>query len=235
MSKKRLPLVSQYLENISRRMLEEYQDSIREYVRRRHGVYALYRRGRLYYVGLAGNLRNRLHHHIRDRHSQSWDRFSVYLTIGDSHIRELELLVLRIVSPPGNRVKGKFARAENLKNRLSAEIRKHYRLEFQELFGSKRISKQDKKPLKFKPIPKGRQPVLGKYKNRPSKIKAKYKGKTIRASVLKNGAIRFQSTVYNSPSLAGAAAVGHRTCNGWTFWQYERAPGDWVPLNNLKR
>jgi hypothetical protein len=39
---------------------------------------------------------------------------------------------------------------------------------------------------------------------------------------------------YNSPSLAGAAVV-KRSCNGWTFWKYERAPGDWVLLDVLRR
>jgi len=48
--------VCEHLENISRTALEKYQDLIRDYVRRRPGVYALYRRGKLYYVGLAGNL-----------------------------------------------------------------------------------------------------------------------------------------------------------------------------------
>ena len=42
---KRKPLVSQHLENISREALEKYQNIIRRYVRRRQGVYALYRRG----------------------------------------------------------------------------------------------------------------------------------------------------------------------------------------------
>ena len=50
---KRTPLVCQELENISREALGKYQDIIRQYVRRRHGVYALYRRGKLQYVGLA--------------------------------------------------------------------------------------------------------------------------------------------------------------------------------------
>ena len=45
---KRVPLVSQHLENISRVALEKYQDIIRQYVRRRQGVYALYRRGKLH-------------------------------------------------------------------------------------------------------------------------------------------------------------------------------------------
>ena len=75
---KRTPLVCQQLENISREALGTYQDIIRQYVRRRHGVYALYRRGKLHYVGLAINLRSRLAHHLKDRHQDSWDRFSIY-------------------------------------------------------------------------------------------------------------------------------------------------------------
>src|SRR4030043_614278 len=96
---KRAPLVCQHLENISREALEKYQNIVQRYVRRRQGVYALYRRNKLYYVGLASNLRSRLSHHLRDRHGDSWDRFSVYLTIGDSHLQELEALILRIVQP----------------------------------------------------------------------------------------------------------------------------------------
>jgi hypothetical protein len=34
-------LVSQHLENISRTALEKYQDILKEYVKGRHGVYAL--------------------------------------------------------------------------------------------------------------------------------------------------------------------------------------------------
>ena len=69
---KQKALVSQYLENISRDALEKYQNIIRRYVRRRQGVYALYRRKKLYYVGLASNLRSRLARHLKDRHGDSW-------------------------------------------------------------------------------------------------------------------------------------------------------------------
>ena len=97
--KKRAQLVCQHLENISREALERNPEIIYQYVRGRQGVYALYRRGKLYYVGLATNLRKRLKHHLKDRHGHSWDRFSVYLTIGDHHLRELEALILRTVRP----------------------------------------------------------------------------------------------------------------------------------------
>ena len=45
------------------------------------GVCVFYRGGRLKYVGLAANLRGRLNNHLTDRNAQSWDKFSVYLTI----------------------------------------------------------------------------------------------------------------------------------------------------------
>ncbi|MFO0792292.1 MAG: GIY-YIG nuclease family protein, partial [Pirellulales bacterium] len=93
--KKRTQLVCQHLEYISREALERYQDIIRQYIRGRHGIYALYRKGKLQYVGLASNLRARLHRHLRDRHKDSWDHFSVYLTIDNRGIKELETLLLR--------------------------------------------------------------------------------------------------------------------------------------------
>ena len=151
------------------------KDIIREYVAKRHGVYALYRGNRLYYVGLASNLRNRLRHHLRDRHGQSWDRFSVYLTIGDSHIKELESLVLRIVSPPGNKTGGTFGKAENLRNQLSQALRQQLRKEVRELLGGPK-RKTPVKPRSTSPKNrKGQSPVLSKYISTPLKLKAKFK------------------------------------------------------------
>src|ERR1051326_1460769 len=108
-------LVCQYLENISREALEKYQGVVRRYVRSRQGIYALHRGSKLYYVGLATDLHVRLKQHLDDHHAESWDRFSVYLTIGDQHLRELECLILRIVKPSGNKIKGNFANSENLR------------------------------------------------------------------------------------------------------------------------
>lgn len=84
----REPLVHQHLENVSRDLLEKHPELVREFVGRNAGVYALFRRGKLYYVGLATALRSRLKAHVRNRHSNSWDSFSIYLTIKDQHLRE---------------------------------------------------------------------------------------------------------------------------------------------------
>jgi len=91
MAKRSSQLVCQHLESISRNVLEEYQKVIRRFVRSRNGVYALYRRGKLHYVGLASSLLGRLRHHLRDHHAGTWDRFNVYLTIGPEVLKVYEV------------------------------------------------------------------------------------------------------------------------------------------------
>lgn len=36
-------------------------------------------------------------------------------------------------------------------------------------------------------------------------------------------------------SLAGQAVAKRPGCNGWVFWRYERAPGDWVKLREIRK
>jgi hypothetical protein len=224
-------LVSQHLENISHEALSKYQDVIRSYVRGRQGIYALYRKDELYYVGLAKTLRSRLRHHLRDRHRKLWDRFSVYLTIGDSHLKELESLILRTIKPPGNHQSGKFIKSENLRGRLSRELRARQRQEINWVIG--RSTSPVPKRRSQKVVTKG-GPVLAAYFNESTKLRATYRNQLVRARVRRNGLIRYKTKDYNSPSLAGSAVV-KRPCNGWTFWKYERGPGDWVFLNELRR
>jgi hypothetical protein len=234
MKRKRVNLVSQYMERISGDALEEYQSIFREFARRRNGVYALYRKGRLHYVGLARDLRGRLNAHLKDRHRDKWDRFSIYLTIGEEHIRELESLVMRIAQPAGNRQLGKFPRAENLKRQFAQKIREDARLRLDALLGRERPSRHggSTRPK----LKSGRVPVLSKWTLKGFRIRAQFKGKILRARVSKKGVIRYRGKSYRSPSNAARAAIGKkRAINGWRFWFYERAPGDWVALNELRR
>jgi Restriction Enzyme Adenine Methylase Associated len=225
-------LVCQHLENISREALAKYQEIVRQYVRRRQGVYALYRRGKLYYVGLASDLRWRLNAHLKDRHGEQWDRFSVYLTIGDKHLRELESLLLRVVRPrpKGNKQKGKFADSENLLPQFKRAVRSLQQFELDDMIG--RESGRTRKRVRRAPVQGGT--TLASYINGPMELRAKLKGKTLRARVRRDGSIRFRGKVHRSPSAAGQAAC-QRSCNGWWFWKFERAPGDWVRLRELKR
>jgi len=223
-------LVSQHLENISRDALKKYQQIVRRFVQRRQGVYALYRRGKLYYVGLASDLRWRLNQHLKDRLGQSWDKFNVYLTIGDTHIKELESLLLRVSKPPGNRQRGRFSRSENLLRRFAKEIKTLQRSELVSIIGPTLNQKSD---LKDRQLPSVKLP-LAKYLDKPIKLRATLKGKTFSARVRRDGSVRFGGNIYRSPSAAGTA-VCKRSCNGWWFWKYERAPGDWVRLSELRK
>ncbi len=229
---KRSPLVCEHLENISRDALEKYQDIVRQYVRRRQGVYALYRKGKLYYVGLASNLRSRLRDHLKDRHGDSWDRFSVYLTIGDQHLRELESLVLHIVRPIGNKQRGKFAKSANMRGRFTRDVRALQRSELRHLL-DKPVARTPRSSAMERPRT-GRVPVLSRYALRSTRLRGRLKGRLFKARVLRDGSIRFAGRTFSSPSLAAAAAA-NRTCNGWWFWTYQRAPGDWVRLSELRR
>ncbi|MFZ0962402.1 MAG: hypothetical protein WAO35_16005 [Terriglobia bacterium] len=224
-------LVCQHLENISRDALEKYLHIIRRYVVRRQGVYALYRRGKLYYVGLASDLRWRLNAHLKDRLAPHRDRFSVYLTIGNKHLRELESLLLRVVKPKpsGNVQSGKFASSENLVHQFKREIKAHQRAELMGLvgLGEELVSLPDRPTILKGSVP------LAKYVREPFSIRARFKRKTFRARVRRDGRIRFRGKTYKSPSAAGSA-ICNRACNGWWFWKYERAPGGWVRLNVLK-
>jgi len=233
---KQTSLVCQYLENISREALENYQDIIRSYVGRRQGIYALYKGNKLYYIGLAGNLRIRLRQHLKDRHKESWDRFSVYLTIGDSHMKELESLILRIVNTTGNKQKGKFSKAENLRRKLAADIRATFSERLGTIIGVETSKKSPEKQIrKIESKITGRKPVLAYYIKGPFVLRTKFKGKRLEARVKKNGTVSFNGKIFTSPSKAAAAACKRPTENGWIFWKYERAPGDWVRLDEMRK
>jgi hypothetical protein len=230
-------LVCQHLEKISRKLLEEYPEVIRQFVKGRHGIYALYRRNRLYYVGLASNLRSRLHHHLRDRHGQTWDRFSIYLTLLDSHLPELESLVLRIASPKGNVQAGKFQRSQDLHRSVRRMIREAQTKEWKELLGEQISLRQIQ--------PKGKDfGVLAQYLDKRIHIRFRYKDKLYIAHVRKDGwmtfaaesaeAKRLQGKEFKSPSSATSAITG-RAMNGWRCWKYERSPGEWVLLDELRK
>jgi len=228
------PLVFQHLENISRDVLGTYKDVIREYVKRRHGVYALYRGTRLYYVGLASNLRTRLSHHLRDRHANTWDHFSVYLTVGDEHLRELESLVLRIASPKGNKLLGKFAGSEDLRPRFRRQIAQFHKFELARLFGDAKRGEMQQDNSNAQPNGNGRIPTLARYVRRLFTIRMSYKGKLYKAQVRRDGTIYHRGKTYTSPSSAASAIMRHPT-DGWHTWKYLRIPGEWVSLDELRR
>ena len=239
MKRRRTRLVIQHLEGIAGAALDEYPEVLKEFIRGRNGVYALYKKERLYYVGLARNLRSRLRHHLRDRHAGRWDRFSIYLTEGDEHLKELESLVLRIAEPRGNRVTGKFLASEDLKRTFKRRLKESWARKFEDMTDWAEPEPQQK-PKRSKEG--GNE--LAKYVDKRFHIRLRHKGKQYVAHVLRDGRIVFArespvtSTVrkakYPSPSAAAAAVTGH-TMNGWAVWHFWSTEGELVPLDALRK
>lgn len=224
-------LVCQHLENISSVVLNDYKDIIRQYIRGRNGVDALYKGERLYYVGLATNLRGRINQHLKDQHKGLWDRFSVYLTIGSHHIKEMESLLLRILRPDGNKQKGKFFRCESLNRKLAREIKTLQREQLATILGNQRRTVAGRDSADDRPVLASYVAMI-----RGRRLKARHKGNVIRARVLADGSITLRGhsgRKFNSPSMAGRQVLGHNV-SGWEFWHYERSPGEWVRLTHLR-
>lgn len=230
MPKRQPHLVIQHVDQMSRRILEDYQEVVRAYVKGKVGVYALYKNSRLYYVGLASNLRSRLKAHLRDRHGNAWDSFSIYLTTSDDHLRELEALVLRIAMPKGNRSKTKFAKSQDLRSYFKRIVADGHRQELKKLFGP---TAGERRRVRLTPT-KGKAPSLAGYVTKRTRIRWPRRDATYHAIVFADGRIRFKGTMFNSPSLA-ARHVTKRAMNGWTCWQYEANPGKWVKLDELRK
>ena len=224
-------LVGQHLENVSSEVFEKYQDIIKEYVRGQQGIYALFHKNKLYYVGLASSLGNRLKQHLNDRHALLWDRFSVYLMLKDDHMREIEALIMRVASPRGNHHKGKLARSKDLAPEFKKAIQQFHHREICSIFGQKKNVAAITTGQKSKDA---RQPALAACVTKSFEIRLRYKGISYKAIVKKDGSILFEGKTYTSPSGAGRAIKGRAT-NGWTSWTCKNTAGQWVELDTLRK
>ena len=240
MRTKQQPLFCQFLEHASSEVLEEYGSHLRDEVGRSHGVYLLYKRDRLYYVGLASNLCGRLDQHLRDRHERLWDNFSVYLTLQSGFMKDLESLVLRIAEPKGNKQGGNFVKAQDLRKMFDQRIDDKARSDREAGYTLHRPKPRkfavEKSERKGKGVKKSsRVVVLAKYPGRPKSMHKVFKGKKYTAQVRSDGTIKVRGIggPFNSPSGA-AKAIAKRTMNGWSFWTYQQAPSKWSSLNALR-
>jgi hypothetical protein len=222
--------VREYLERVSWKVLDAYRPVLRGMIRGHAGVYALYKGEKLYYVGLATNLMGRVNHHLKDRHEGKWDRFSVYLTTGNELIRPLEALVLRIVDPSGNRVKGRLVGALDIAGSLKRRMEERARDEAATMLGGRYA--RHRRRSKAKGV-KGTVVLAGLVEKRLV-LRASHKGKRFRASLRRDGQISYKRKLYASPSSVAKVVAG-RAVNGWSFWQYRNPKGQWVRLSELKR
>ena len=234
------PIVVGHLEKINSKIFDQNKSLITEMIKSRHGIYALYRREKLYYVGLAIDLRKRLNQHLTDRHKGKWTHFSLYILRKAEHLRETETLLLRIADPTGNAVKGKLRRSKNLLPELKALLTEDFKSRMDVILSiKKKVVKRSKKSKK-KAIPKdGELPLRSLLQNGSLRhgqgIYAGYKGKTYKAVVYYSGIIKLDGKTYETPSAAAKAIIDKGQRNGWQFWKYKNKSGELVPLSELRK
>jgi hypothetical protein len=227
MANKDAHLVLGHLEAIHAGVFEEFQSVITEIVDRQNGVYALYKGDQLYYVGLARNLKARLRAHLRDRHKGLWDRFSVYLTNGDAHMKELESLMLRVIKPEGNRVKGKLKGSKDQRSELERRIKEEQERKRRGILGI------PVRKVKIKQKSKSGSGLQGHGSTGAIFLRAFYKGKEYRATLSQDGTVRVGDNRYSSLSAAGVS-ITKRGTNGRHFWRVRNEAKEWVRISTMK-
>lgn len=234
------PHVIGHLERVASTAIARYRDQLTDLLDGQHGIYALYKNDRLYYVGLATDLRRRIDQHDRDRHKGKWNRFSLYRVRKLDHIREIESLVLRIASPRGNRTGGRLGNAIDLRKQLRKSMEMRARLEIESLVPLRRQAKESNLP---------RKRALRAWRTRREKgnnlrrlnvrflagktLHSQYKGKSHRAKVSREGGVYVNGSPFSSLSAAGASITGRAT-NGWRFWRI-REKGKLTRLSEIKK
>ena len=153
----------------------------------------------------------------------------MYLTVGDTRIHEIEALLLRIARPRGNKVQGKFVRSDDLRRALRRAIRTAWRRDLEDVFTTRpRVARKARSSSTARATP------LARYVTKRVRIRFTHKGQVHKASIRGDGTINYRGRIFTSPSGA-AKAITRRPTSGWSAWQYQRAPGDWVPLREFRR
>lgn len=221
-------LVVKKLEGVSKLIFRNYYRQITELIGSSHGIYALYDENELYYVGKSTDLKNRVKQHLKDRHLASWTHFSLYLVRKADHIGEIESLVIRVANPKGNTKKYRTDKGTSLLKQLQASVKERQQEEFDTMFGNARIS-----PKRTAGNDKHSFALDGLVQKKTALYRT-YKGKEYRALLTRRGKIKFNGRIFDTPTAAAMTIVNRKAVNGWTFWYYKNAEGEWARLSDLR-
>lgn len=221
---KKSGIIKESLENVSRNLFKDHMEIITELISGSSGIYALYDGNELYYVGRATELKQRVKHHLKDRHDAQWTHFSLYLVKRSDHIGDIESLLIRVAAPVGNRAKPKGRDSRELRSKLRKLIRQKHKRELAELIpGRKRILKNEKPE---------RKSLFGLVEKR-TPIYRMYKGKEYKAVLTPHGYIIYKGKKYDSPTSAAIQVIDSGSVNGWWFWRIKNNNDEWVSLRDF--
>jgi hypothetical protein len=104
-----------------------FNQRLKELMRGYAGVYALYRRKKLYYVGLSKDLLGRVNTHRKDRHRGKWDSVTIFRIRRIRYIKDIETLLHQLFDTKGNRVQGQVPRDADFNRVLRQVLNQHQR------------------------------------------------------------------------------------------------------------
>ena len=227
------------LEDISKKIFERHKKIIIQYIGNKPGVYALYDKKKLYYVGRAIDLAKRVKDHLKDQHSASWTHFSVYFTKKSEYANSIEAVIISIAQPKGNQKKPEIGKKTKLKQLITKAIKESYKEELRELGLETKSNTRIKKPnvvKKNKTIS-----ILKNYFKTDRVLMKAYKGETYKATLLTSGQIKYRNKLYKSPTSAAQAVIKDHSPNansnirvsGWIFWSIKGTEGNWMKLKDI--
>ena len=117
-------LIKEVVEHLHFESFEFLEEAINDMMKGKPGIYALYDNKKLYYVGLSIDLKKRVKEHTEDGHAKKWNNFSIYIINKTKFLKDIETILLRVINPPGNTVKGKIPKLKSLQKVLINETKK---------------------------------------------------------------------------------------------------------------
>ena len=228
---------------------DKYAGIRKKVLAKRSGVYALYdKKGNLYYVGKASDLKGRLNQHSKhNKHSGKWERVSIYFTKNENTAVEVEAIALSLLwgwgKPKGNTQKPKVKKDKEMKAWIIKEMGK---ITNKMMYVNSRSSLRTRNSKNSKDFGKAasqggnlerlslKELFSQGFLRGPHPLKKEYKksGKIFHAALLPSGKIQCQGALYPTPSAAAKAITG-KGLNGWTFWSIQNKSSQWVTLDEF--
>ena len=94
---------------------------------KKKGIYALYKKDKLYYVGKSTDLNNRLQSHMSNKHQHKWDKFSLFIIKNPKYVTDVETALINIAKPKGNTQGARIPKDKALQKFVKHAIRGYAR------------------------------------------------------------------------------------------------------------
>lgn len=177
-------------------VLLEYEEALIDKIGDNGGIYVLYKGKKIYYIGKAIKLKQRIKQHFTDKHKNKWDHFSLYVVSDKKFIPQLERVLIFLIQPIGNKLiyQREIKRSEKeLKKAISDLVEKHIDCLFYK-------EEHKQKTTKYRVL------------------KRTYKGKVYTAILNRDGTVTYNKKTYSSLTATAKKICKYKAISGPRFW-----------------